>query len=554
MKLTLKSKLYGGVGAIVFLAGMLVIMGIWGIDKEAKEFDSLYKEDTAQTRYALDAGLNYSIAASALKSFLNNGDPAMRDIFDAHVKRSSDSLDKYKGAGDPEEQKMADECRKNLADLEQSWDDAAASRDRNMRLAISEKIKDFVALKDHSEQNQVSRMDRLERFEKNIKYGILLLTLLAALVAAVFSKFFVKAITSAIRRVSETAEKVAGGDLTQVIDAEADDEVGHLADTFNGMTDNLSGMIKKINEASMRLASASSQLSATSEQISKGAADQDSQVTRVAAAMEEMSASIQEVASHSAEAAKSSEDAAGIAKNGGGVMRSAVEKIEKISRSTNETATMVDALGRSSNRIGEIIAVINDIADQTNLLALNAAIEAARAGEQGRGFAVVADEVRKLSERTTKATKEIAEMIKTIQHDTSLAMEAMAEGGAEVDEGLGLVQDAEAALGVIVNRVGQVSEMVRRIAAASGEQGKASEDVTQNVENIAGVIRQNSSAVNESTAAAQELARLAGALQDLVSKFNVGGGPGSLSAEPQAPVLKGNVINGRALFRARGAA
>lgn len=552
MKLTLRKKLYGGVGAILFLAGLLVFMGIWGIEREAREFDSLYKEDTAQTRYALEAGLSFSIAASALKSFLNNGDPAMRDIFDAQIKTSNDSLDKYKEAGDPEEQKMADECRKNLADLGQSWDDAAAGRDKDMRINLNGKIGDFIALKDHSESNQIRRMDELNRFEKKIKDGILLLTLLAAIIAAVFSKFFVKAITAAIRRVSDRAEKVAAGDLTQKVETETDDEVGHLAGTFNEMTDNLSGMIKKINEASMRLASASTQLSATSEQISKGAADQDSQVSRVAAAMEEMSASIQEVAGHSAEAARSSEEAAGIARNGGGVMRNAVDKIEKISRSTNETATMVDALGRSSNRIGEIIAVINDIADQTNLLALNAAIEAARAGEQGRGFAVVADEVRKLSERTTKATKEIAEMIKTIQHDTSLAMEAMAEGGTEVNEGLGLVQDAEAALGVIVNRVGQVSEMVRRIAAASGEQGKASEDVTQNVENIAGVIRQNASAVHESTAAAQELARLAGTMQELVSKFNVGGTDSPSTA--QGPVFKGNIINGRALFRARGAA
>ena len=552
MKLTLRKKLYGGVGAILFLAGLLVFMGVWGIEREASEFDSLYKGDTAQTKYALEAGLGFSIAASALKSFLNNGDPAMRDIFDAQIKTSNDSLDKYKEAGDPEEQRMAEDCRKNLADLKQSWDDAAAGRDKDMRINLNGKIGDFIALKERSEKNQINAMSELNGFEKKIKDGILLLTVLAALIAAVFSKFFVKAVTSAIRRVSDTAERVAAGDLTQKVETETDDEVGHLADTFNEMTDNLSGMIKKINEASTRLASASTQLSATSEQISKGAADQDSQVSRVAAAMEEMSASIQEVAGHSAEAARSSEEAAGIAKNGGGVMRSAVEKIEKISRSTNETATMVDALGRSSNRIGEIIAVINDIADQTNLLALNAAIEAARAGEQGRGFAVVADEVRKLSERTTKATKEIAEMIKTIQHDTSLAMEAMAEGGTEVNEGLGLVQDAEAALGVIVNRVGQVSEMVRRIAAASGEQGKASEDVTQNVENIAGVIRQNASAVHESTAAAQELARLAGTMQDLVSKFNVGG-PASLSTA-QETVFKGNVINGRALFRARGAA
>ena len=361
----------------------------------------------------------------------------------------------------------------------------------------------------------------------------------------------IRSIQAPLRELMDASGRITDGDLTTTVAVASEDEFGQLAGKFNGMAENLNGVIRKITETALRLASSSAQLSATSEQISKGASDQDSQATQVAAAMEQMSATVMEVARNSAEAADSARDASTTAEGGGSIVEKTVSRMEKIANVTQETGRIIDALNHSSDRIGEIISVINDIADQTNLLALNAAIEAARAGEQGRGFAVVADEVRKLAERTTKATKEIAGMIKTIQDDTSGAVSSMAEGGKEVEEGVALAREAGRSLEEIVRKADRVTEMVQRIAAASEQQSTASEQISGNVENIAGVIKQNASAVHESSAAAQELANLAQELQGIVSRFKVGGASHSPGEGAPEPAFTGNVINGRALFKAR---
>jgi methyl-accepting chemotaxis protein len=195
--------------------------------------------------------------------------------------------------------------------------------------------------------------------------------------------------------------------------------------------------------------------------------------------------------------------------------------MKKIAEVVKRSAETVQALGKSSDQIGEIIGVIDDIADQTNLLALNAAIEAARAGEQGRGFAVVADEVRKLAERTTKATKEIASMIKTIQNDTAGAVESMKEGTKKVDEGIRLSDRAGASLDEIVEISQQVTDMIAQIAAASEEQSSASEQISKNVEAISNVTGETASGVQQVARAAEDLNRLTEGLQQLVNKFSV---------------------------------
>ena len=381
--------------------------------------------------------------------------------------------------------------------------------------------------------------------------GVLTVSVLMGLLITVV---IIKSIKDPLQRLMDVSGKIIDGDLTATVAVTGNDELGQLGRRYNEMGLSLQETMKKIGEAAVHLASSSTQLSATSEQISRGASDQDSQATQVAAAMEQMSATVMEVARNSAEAADSAREASTTAKDGGGIVDKTVGRMEKIAKATQETGRIIDALGQSSDKIGEIISVINDIADQTNLLALNAAIEAARAGEQGRGFAVVADEVRKLAERTTKATKEIAVMINTIQDDTSGAVRSMAEGGKEVEEGVELAREAGRSLENIVQKADRVTEMVQRIAAASEQQSTASEQISGNVENIAGVIKQNASAVHESSTAAQELANLAQELQGLVSRFKVGETSHAPRAAAQDPAFTGNVINGRALFKARSVA
>jgi methyl-accepting chemotaxis protein len=223
-------------------------------------------------------------------------------------------------------------------------------------------------------------------------------------------------------------------------------------------------------------------------------------------------------ATATADAAKRAKDAAA---EGGAVVQDTTEGIRRIAVVVKVSAERVKELGKSSNEIGVIINVINDIADQTNLLALNAAIEAARAGEQGRGFAVVADEVRKLAERTTKATKEIADMIVKIQKDTADAVAAMAEGTNRADEGIKLADKAGSSLTMIVENSQKVTDMVTQIAVASEQQSSASEQISKNVEGISAVTGESAQATQQIARAAEDLNRLTENLQQLVGRFKL---------------------------------
>jgi methyl-accepting chemotaxis protein len=228
-------------------------------------------------------------------------------------------------------------------------------------------------------------------------------------------------------------------------------------------------------------------------------------------------------ASSTAETAKEAKIAA---EQGGNVVNETVGGMKRIAHVVKQSAGTVQELGRSSDQIGEIIGVIDDIAAQTNLLALNAAIEAARAGEQGRGFAVVADEVRKLAERTTKATKEIAGMIKKIQADTKGAVVSMEEGTREVDDGITLADKAGASLLEIVGISQKVTDMVAQIAAASEEQSSASEQISKNVEAISAVTGETAQGVQQIARASEDLNRLTENLQQILSKFSLGSDAG----------------------------
>ena len=223
-------------------------------------------------------------------------------------------------------------------------------------------------------------------------------------------------------------------------------------------------------------------------------------------------------------AAQKSKEAGEIAIDGGKVVEETVIGMNRIAEVVKQSADIVKKLGNNSDQIGEIIQVIDDIADQTNLLALNAAIEAARAGEQGRGFAVVADEVRKLAERTTKATKEIAEMIKKIQQDTGGAVESIEMGTEEVEKGKELANKAGESLKVIIKGTGEVVDVVNQVAAASEEQSSTSEQISKNIETISSVTHQSASGVQQIARASEDLNQLTENLQQLISQFKVGAG------------------------------
>jgi methyl-accepting chemotaxis protein len=356
--------------------------------------------------------------------------------------------------------------------------------------------------------------------------------LIVAIIAGIIGWFMViRFVVRPVHKVVTMAETLANGDLSVAnVEIKTRDEMYTLAEALNKVKASFNGVLGKLRNSSDEIADATAQLATTSSQIVEGTQKQSSQSAQAATAMEEMSATVVEVAKNSQNAADSASETQEIAVSGGDVVKKAVQGMMNVADTVKESATTVEALGKSSDEIGAIISVINDIADQTNLLALNAAIEAARAGEQGRGFAVVADEVRKLAEKTTKATKEIADMIKTIQNDTKGAMSSMHEGTKQVEEGVQLASEAGESLQQIVSSVDRVTDMVRQIATAAEEQSATSEEISSNIGGIAEVANENSEGVRHVSEAADNLERIANELKAIVGTFTLEAGNASFDS------------------------
>ncbi len=324
---------------------------------------------------------------------------------------------------------------------------------------------------------------------------------------------------SYMKSMALAAERIANNDLTTIVEPRSNGDV--LGNSFKTMTVNLSNMIRQLTDGAGQLVSAATEVASSSEEMSRGAKDQTDQMAQVSAAVEEMTATIVESSKNASDATTGARSAADTAGTGGQIVNDTIQGMQRIAAVVRESADSIGKLAKSADQIGEIIGVIDDIADQTNLLALNAAIEAARAGEQGRGFAVVADEVRKLAERTGKATGEITGMIKGIQQQTVEAVKSMETGIHEVDKGRDLADKAGNSLTSIVTMAQQVQDMIQQIAAAAGEQSSAAEQISKNVENVSSIARESAAGAQQSAAAAEELNRQAESMRQIVSIFRI---------------------------------
>ncbi len=325
-----------------------------------------------------------------------------------------------------------------------------------------------------------------------------------------------------VLKISKAIEKIEAGDFTAVVEvADSHSDIGKLGNRINEMTTNLRGLILEIRDAVDATASASHEISSSADEMASGAQQQTLQTTEVASSVEQMTKTIIETSKNTSVASDIARKAGSTAKEGGKVIEETIEGMNSIAEVVSHSASTVQNLANSSSQIGEIVQVIEDIADQTNLLALNAAIEAARAGEQGRGFAVVADEVRKLAERTTKATKEITVMIKTIQNETEKAINSMSNGTSKVENGKILANKAGKALIEIITSTERVSDVITQVAAAAEEQSRASDEISRSIETINSVTQETSSGVSQIATAVDDLSKLTLRLQDTLGSFVV---------------------------------
>lgn len=346
---------------------------------------------------------------------------------------------------------------------------------------------------------------------------------ISAIICILFAILIVRSITQPMKKMTEMIKDIAQGegDLTKRLDDSGKDEIAEVCRWFNTFVGKLHGIIGKISDTTNQVASASAQLHTTSEQMAAGAEQAVAQCSTVATAAEEMSATSGNIAQNCQSAADGSQQASGAAVNGAQVVDETIKVMKNITDKVTQSAKAVESLGERSDQIGAIVGTIEDIADQTNLLALNAAIEAARAGEQGRGFAVVADEVRALAERTTKATKEISDMIKAIQKETKSTVTAMEEGVAEVKTGGEKAAESGKALESIQDQVNAVTAQIHQVATAAEEQTATTTEISGNMQQITSVIGQTSRGAQESASAANQLSSLADDLRKIVGQFKL---------------------------------
>ncbi|MBP5946362.1 methyl-accepting chemotaxis protein [Pseudomonas sp. P116] len=372
-----------------------------------------------------------------------------------------------------------------------------------------------------SEQLYQIQLDRRDIESAQARTFQLISTLLALLVGVIAAVIITRQITRPLRETLAVVERIASGDLTQNVTVTRRDELGVLQQGIARMGVTLRDLISGIRDGVTQIASAAEELSAVTEQTSAGVNSQKIETDQVATAMHEMTATVQEVARNAEEASQAAAAADGEAREGDKVVNEAITQIERLASEVVRSTEAMSVLQQESDKIGSVMDVIKAVAEQTNLLALNAAIEAARAGEAGRGFAVVADEVRGLAQRTQKSTEEIEGLVAGLQNGTQQVSAVMNNSRALTDSSVALTRKAGASLENITRTVSNIQSMNQQIAAAAEQQSAVAEEISRSIINVRDVSEQTAAASDETAKSSVELARLGGQLQQMVSHFRV---------------------------------
>ncbi|WP_341961451.1 methyl-accepting chemotaxis protein [Pseudomonas sp. RC10] len=433
----------------------------------------------------------------------------------------------------PEEQVTYDQYVKLLGDYRQL-------EDRMKSLSSANKLDELTALLNNDLQTNSDQMNvvlsklveintqQLNDTNKDAsnQYStaftmVVTLLIIATLLTLLFAWLLTNSITRPISSALKAAEEIAEGDLTRTIQVDGNDEAGRLLAAMLKMQSKLRDTLQRISGSATQLASAAEELNAVTDESARGLSQQNNEIEQAATAVNEMTSAVEEVARNAVSTSEASKNATTSASDGRDLVQETVSAIERMSGDVQSTATLIGNLAEQSRDIGKVLDVIRGLADQTNLLALNAAIEAARAGEAGRGFAVVADEVRALAHRTQQSTSEIERMIGSIQGGTEEAVNSMRSSTERAESTLNIAKGAGVALDTINGAVVEINERNLVIASAAEEQAQVAREVDRNLVNIRDLSTQSATGANQTSAASNELSRLAVDLNGMVARFRL---------------------------------
>jgi methyl-accepting chemotaxis protein len=537
----IKTRITLGFSLITIILLVIGIVGYWGVDKMENILVLIVDQDAKTVEYAQRMRANIVGLRRYEKDIFLNLQSAdkvseYRKKWDETLERVNkrlDALDKLLKEPKDKEQLavMKTELSSYIAGFNIVYgriksNEIKTSDEANK--AISE-YKEATHKLEAQTQSFAEAMDkRLEEMkkdasglEKKILTTLATIGILAILLAIGISTAVSLSISKPLKVLLDRFTDIAHGegDLTKRLDTSGHDEITEVSKQFNLFVETLEKLISNAATISTHVAASAAVIQAASQNMSRGVESAAAQATSVATAGEEMSATSSDIAQNCSMAADSSQHTNQLASEGGTVIQDTVEGMTRIADRVKSTATAIESLGVRSDQIGTIVGTIEDIADQTNLLALNAAIEAARAGEQGRGFAVVADEVRALAERTTRATREIGEMIKAIQKETKIAVETMNEGVSEVAKGTEDAARSGEALQAILQQVSEVTNQIHQIATAAEEQTATTSEISSNIHMITSIFSKTAQTSHETSNEAGKLNKLSEELQDTVKRF-----------------------------------
>ncbi|EPM70925.1 methyl-accepting chemotaxis protein [Pseudomonas syringae pv. theae ICMP 3923] len=489
------------------------------LQAEVKKMDPADANRFEQYQIVTDAKENLRLARYEVRGYTTNATPETEQAAVAKLDLAIKDLDTLKTTFSGTQADQLRQLETSLAAYRKALQSfkAATADIAQARKEMTVQGQDIVKISEAMYQLQLDRRDQESAQARTTQITCTLLAIILGMIAAVI---ITRQITRPLKETLAVVDRIASGDLTQTLAVTRRDELGVLQQGIQRMGSTLRELIGGIRDSVVQIASAAEELSAVTEQTSAGVNSQKVETDQVATAMHEMSATVAEVASNAEQASQAASNADREARDGDKVVGEAIAQIERLANEVGRSADAMGLLEQESDKIGKVMDVIKAVAEQTNLLALNAAIEAARAGEAGRGFAVVADEVRGLAQRTQQSTVEIETLVAALQSGTRQVSSIMLSSRELTVSSVQLSRQAGTSLGSITQTVSNIQAMNQQIAAAE-EQSAVAEEISRSIVNVRDVSEQTASASEETAASSVELARLGGQLQTMVSHFRI---------------------------------